>query len=148
MLDSDGPLDTWVTFTVGVDRQVDTRQLWTPGFAARRLRVNWTTISLDELLAYSLDPAQDPELKALLLPSTLCLLAQLGQLLDEAVESMANSSRAPPRSSARKKFIALAVMQKRAVADRMFHGKALGSGPHTKQTLNPKRVCNLARSMR
>ena len=58
-----------------------------------------------------------------MLPTVLCVVAQLAGLLDESVQQMASISQPAPQVTSRKRFTAVALTQKRDIAKRMFTGK-------------------------
>ena len=132
----------WTQVRVGVDMRLDVSLLWSPEFMDAYINEAWASdmangkkpwlvnalalATLDELICFSLDPSHDIVLKSVLLPNVLCLMCQIASLLDENVSALANTTSTPVRSSNKKKFTGLSIMQKRAIGERLFTGKDRG----------------------
>ncbi|CAE7613287.1 unnamed protein product [Symbiodinium natans] len=132
----------WTFVAVGLDLVVDCSTLWTTEFEETHVQDAWlsdlrnaskpwvrtplTNATLDQLLCFALDPMHQRGLKSSLRPGALTVLSQIAFVLDDAVTAMAGSNERPPRSSFYKKFTALALMEKRDIANRMFNGEDSG----------------------
>ncbi|OLP74020.1 hypothetical protein AK812_SmicGene46565, partial [Symbiodinium microadriaticum] len=124
VLSMDPDEEQWVDVNVGLDLAIDCwatdldyddRKTW--------LRNPLERGTLDEWLCWALDPSHDSSLIKLLMPTVLCVAAQLAGLLDESVQQMASISQPAPRVTNRKRFTAVALTQKRDIARRMFTGQ-------------------------
>ncbi|CAE7498099.1 unnamed protein product, partial [Symbiodinium microadriaticum] len=147
VLSMDPDEEQWVDVNVGLDLAIDCHSLCTGDFyVAMHVQATWCKCdcwatdldyddrktwlrnplergTLDEWLCWALDPSHDSSLIKLLMPTVLCVAAQLAGLLDESVQQMASISQPAPRVTNRKRFTAVALTQKRDIARRMFTGQ-------------------------
>ncbi|CAE7328835.1 unnamed protein product [Symbiodinium necroappetens] len=129
----------WAHISVGVDSKIATEMLWTQTVYDQFIKDAWAndladdskpwvtsaigSICLAELICFGLDPKHSRALRQLLLPNCLCLLSQLAQHLDTHVEELGKSGDGSERISRRKKFTAVALMERCKIASRMWNGE-------------------------